>query len=434
MVVQHVNNLPFEQLVTDTLNGKTGGWHGELIERALKSYAETGWPGQKTESWKYTSLNKLASSSFSLTKDFSAVVPEDMVMPLACPRLVLVNGVLNRKLSNIEQLNGDLSLTSLVDIKDHQKSFFDDLFQKEGAKEGLPLTYLNTGILSDAVLLDVAEGSKCVMPLHIISIGSGNGITFAPRLIVNVGEGARVDIIESHVGCSNSIYFSNAVTQIYLSDKSKVGHYKLQNDSRESSHIGLTKAVINEAASYDNFTMSVGGKLSRNEVRAHLKGSGVECCINGAYLGSSDQHIDNTTFIEHRAEGSSSREVFKGVLDDTARGVFQGKILVHREAQKTDGYQMNRAMLLSDKAEIDSKPELEIYADDVRCSHGATVGELEDDLIFYLCARGIDRESARRMLIGAYISDAIDEVKNIDVRASIQNVAENWLKQNLYEK
>ena len=169
-------------------------------------------------------------------------------------------------------------------------------------------------------------------------------------------------------------------------------------------------------------------------MRAHLKGSGVECCINGAYLGSSDQHIDNTTFIDHRAEGSSSREVFKGVLDDTARGVFQGKILVHREAQKTDGYQMNRAMLLSDKAEIDSKPELEIYADDVRCSHGATVGELEDDLIFYLCARGIDRESARRMLIGAYISDAIDEVKNIDVRASIQNVAENWLKQNLYEK
>ena len=434
MALQPVAKLPFEGLIADARSHKLGKWHSKLSERALEQYAEIGWPGPKTESWKYTSLNKIASGTFSLAGEYSALVPEDMIMPLTCPRVVLVNGVLNKELSNLEQLIGNLSITSLVDIEDHQKTFFDDLFKSEESKGDLPLTYLNTAILSDAVMLEITEGSKCELPLHIISIGSGNGITFAPRLIVNVGIGARVDFIESHVGCSDSAYFSNSVTQLYLGDNSEVGHYKLQNDSRDSSHISLTRAVIDDGASYDNFTMSVGAKLSRNEVRAHLKGSGVECCINGAYLGAADQHIDNTTFIEHLAEGSSSREVFKGVLDDTARGVFQGKILVHPEAQKTDGYQMNRAMLLSDKAEIDSKPELEIYADDVRCSHGATVGELEDELIFYLCARGIDRESARRMLIGAYISDAIDEVKNIDIRSSIQSVAENWLKQNLYEK
>ena len=434
MALQQVNKLPFEGLIAAARSHKLGNWHSKLSERASERYTETGWPGPKTESWKYTSLNKLTSGAFTLAEEYSAIVPEDMIMPLICPRIVLVNGVLNKELSNLKQLTGSLSITSLVDIEDHQKIPFDDLFKKEESKEYLPLTYLNTAILSDAVVLEITKGSKCETPLHIISIGSGNGIMFAPRLIINAGNGSKVDIIESHVGCSGSEYFSNAVTQLYLGDKSEVGHYKLQNDSTGSFHIGLTKAVINNGASYDNFTMSVGGKLSRNEVRAHLKGSGVECCINGAYLGAADQHIDNTTFIEHQAEGSSSREVFKGVLDDTARGVFQGKILVHPEAQKTDGYQMNRAMLLSDKAEIDSKPELEIYADDVRCSHGATVGELEDDLIFYLCARGIDRESARRMLIGAYISDAIDEVKNIDIRSSIQSVAENWLKQNLYGK
>ena len=434
MALQQVNKLPFEGLIADARSHKLGDWHSKLSERALELYTETGWPGPKTESWKYTSLNKLASGAFTLAEEYSAIVPEDMIMPLICPRIVLVNGVLNKELSNLKQIIGNLSITSLVDIEDHQKIPFDDLFKNGESKEDLPLTYLNTATLSDAVVLDITKGSKCEMPLHIISIGFGNGIMFAPRLIISAGIGSKVDIIESHVGCSDGAYFSNAVTQLYLGDKSEVGHYKLQNDSRDAFHIGFTKAVINDGASYDNFTMSVGGKLSRNEVRAHLKGSRVECCINGAYLGAADQHIDNTTFIEHQAEGSSSREVFKGVLDDTARGVFQGKILVHPEAQKTDGYQMNRAMLLSDKAEIDSKPELEIYADDVRCSHGATVGELEDDLIFYLCARGIDRESARRMLIGAYISDAIDEVKNIDIRSSIQSVAENWLKQNLYGK
>ena len=213
-----------------------------------------------------------------------------------------------------------------------------------------------------------------------------------------------------------------------MGDKSEVGHYKLQNDSTESFHIGLTKAVINNGASYDNFTMSVGGKLSRNEVRAHLKGSGVECCINGAYLGAADQHIDNTTFIEHQAEGSSSREVFKGVLDDTARGVFQGKILVHSEAQKTDRYQMNRAMLLSDKAEIDSKPELEIYADDVKCAHGSTTGQLDDNAIFYMRSRGIDLPTAHLLLINGFAAEALKIISDGNINKYVNDRLSYWLE------
>ena len=426
MALQQVNKLPFEGLIAAARSHKLGNWHSKLSERASERYTETGWPGPKTESWKYTSLNKLTSGAFTLAEEYSAIVPEDMIMPFICPRIVLVNGVLNKELSNLKQLTGSLSITSLVDIEDHQKIPFDDLFKKEESKEYLPLTYLNTAILSDAVVLEITKGSKCETPLHIISIGSGNGIMFAPRLIINAGNGSKVDIIESHVGCSGSEYFSNAVTQLYLGDKSEVGHYKLQNDNTESFHIGLTKAVINNGASYDNFTMSVGGKLSRNEVRAHLKGSGVECCINGAYLGAADQHIDNTTFIEHQAEGSSSREVFKGVLGDTARGVFQGKILVHPEAQKTDGYQMNRAMLLSDKAEIDSKPELEIYADDVKCSHGSTSGSIDLNSIHYLKSRGIPEKEAYQMLINGFLCEILEKLSEGKIK--------NFLKEKLEDQ
>ena len=434
MNIQQSSKLPFEELIAESFEGVTGDWHHELCKRGFQNYVDVGWPGAKNESWKYTNLNKLGSHSFSIAKDYSAAIPEDMIIPLDCPRLVLVNGVFNSELSDQKLLPEGIALTPLANLSDHQKTFFDDLRLGKEIKYALPLASLNTAMFSDALVLELAEGTELSSPIHIISIGSGSQITFAPRIVVNVGKGAKLDVIESHVGASSGMYFSNSVVQFNLQDGAKVGHYKLQNESNESFHISLTKVLIKERAIYDNFTISLGGILSRNEIQAHITGSGAECCVNGTYLGAGSQHIDNTTLIEHIAEGSCSREVFKGVLGDTARGVFQGKILVHPDAQKTDGYQMNRAMLLSDQAEINSKPELEIYADDVRCSHGATVGELEEEHIFYLCARGIGRERARRMLIGAYISDAIDEIKNTGIRSSIQGVAENWLKHNLYEK
>lgn len=434
MNIQQSSKLPFEELIAGSFKDGTGDWHHELCKRAFQKYVDVGWPGVKNESWKYTNLNKLGSHSFSIAKDHSTTIPEDMIIPLDCPRLVLVNGVFNSELSNQKLLNDGLTLTLLANVNDYQKTFFDNLGSGKEIKDELPLASLNTAMFSDALVLELAEGIELSSPIHIISIGSGCQITFAPRILVNVGKGGKLDVIESHVGDSSGMYFSNSVVQFNLQDDAKVGHYKLQNESKESFHISLTKVLIKERASYDNFTISLGGILSRNEIQAHIAGSGAECCVNGTYLGLENQHIDNTTFIEHISEGSCSREVFKGVLGDKARGVFQGKILVHPDAQKTDGYQMNRAMLLSDQAEIDSKPELEIYADDVRCSHGATVGELEEEHIFYLCARGIGRERARRMLIGAYINDAIDEIKNADIRSSIQGVAENWLKHNLHEK
>ena len=425
--------LPFKKLIQEVDENNGGDWLRELNKRALQRYENVGWPGAKTESWKYTNLNNLASAPFSLATDYAASVPEDMVLPIDCPRLVIINGMLNEDLSDIDALAGGVSMNRLADIKEHQKSLFDDVIEESGSTDGLPLANLNTAMFSDAVFLEITEGSIIKAPLHIISVGFGADVSFAPRVFISVGKGSEINILESHVGCLGSSYFSNSVTQLNLQSNSRVGHYRLQNETNKSYHIGLTKAVISDNAIYDNFTLNLGGLLSRNEIRTLLAGSNIDCCLNGAYLGLGNQHIDNTTFIEHLAEGSRSREVYKGVLAGKARGVFQGKILVHAEAQKTDGYQMNRAMLLSDQAEIDSKPELEIYADDVRCSHGATVGELEEDHIFYLCARGIDRESARRMLVGAYVNEVIEEVKDVDVRCAIQSVAEKWLKLNLYE-
>ena len=253
--------------------------------------------------------------------------------------------------------------------------------------------------MSDVLFIEIRPGWQSDVPLHIVSIGCGDHVGFSSKIFVSAGENCHLDIVESHAGEHGSTYFSSCVSNIDIKAGAS-SHYKLQNDTNTSTHLALTQTNIEADAAYDNFVMSVGGILSRNGFVLYSC-SGVECCINGAYLGTSNQHIDNTTFIEHAAEGSRSREVYKGVLADRAKGVFQGKIFVHPEAQKTDGYQMNRALLLSDKAEIDSKPELEIYADDVRCSHGATVGELEEEHL-YLKARGINAESARRLLVEVY--------------------------------
>ena len=250
-------------------------------------------------------------------------------------------------------------------------------------------------------------------------------VSFHPRHLIVVGVGSVATIVESHVG--DGTYFTNSVNEISVGDGAVLNHYKLQNDGSEAYHLAANLVRIGDRAVYDSFVLQVGGKLARNEVRTEL-GERVECRLNGAYLGRGEQHIDNTTFVDHAAPNSSSREVYKGVLDESARGVFQGKILVRQDSQKTDGHQLNKTLLLSQGTEIDSKPELEIYADDVKCSHGATTGELEEEQLFYLRARGINLEMARGMLVAAFVGEALAEMQVDAPRAAFQAVVDDWLE------
>ncbi|MBT5107066.1 MAG: Fe-S cluster assembly protein SufD, partial [Rhodospirillaceae bacterium] len=230
---------------------------------------------------------------------------------------------------------------------------------------------------------------------------------------------------ESHVG--EGAYFSNGVAEFAVGDDAVLNHYKIQDESDEAYHIADSTLRLEDRSTYDGFVYQAGGLLARNEIHASLGGEHIECRANGAYLGGGKQHIDNTVFIDHAKPGSRSREVYKGVLDNDARAVFQGKILVRKDAQKTDGFQLNKALLLSRGAEIDSKPELEIYADDVKCSHGATVGELDADALFYLRTRGIDEAAARNLLISAFVTEAIEEIQSQAVRDALSDLVRGKL-------
>ncbi|MDG2286124.1 MAG: Fe-S cluster assembly protein SufD [Alphaproteobacteria bacterium] len=425
---------PFDELIAGAKSraGEAGdNWLVDLNARARTRFATAGWPHARSEPWKYTNLNALAAAEFSLASTNDGVVPEDRVLASDAPRVVLVNGVLNPSLSNLDQLPKGASLTRLADAGEADRAGLMALLAEESSTDGLPLAALNAATLSDALILDFADGSAPETPVHLISIGASENAAFAPRVVIRAGKDCYADVIESHVGAGAEVYFSNIVTQVTVAEGARLGHYRVQNEAAGAFHIALTVAEVAEGAVYDNFVLSLGARLARNEIRGEITGARVEYRINGAYMAAGSQHHDNTTFIDHAAAGSRSREVYKGVLAGSSRGVFQGKILVRRDAQQTDGYQMNRGMLMSDRAEIDSKPELEIYADDVRCSHGATVGELEEEHLFYLQARGVDRETARRLLVAAYIDDAINEIQSEPMRDAMQTLASVWLENNL---
>ena len=433
----HAKLPPFDGLIdaaASQASSRGADWLIALNGRARRRYAASGWPHAKTESWKYTNLNALASATFGLAPDVVAAVPTDRVLPIDGPRVVLVNGILHPDLSDLDGLGEGITLRCLSALDAADQSVVGDILEETTSTDGLPLAALSTAVIADALVLDIADGVVAEKPVHVISIGAGANIGFAPRLLIRAGKDSVAEVIESHVGSdgeSGAVYFSNGVTQVTLARGARLGHYKLQNEATGAFHIALAAVEVAEGATYDSFVLSMGARLARHEIRGRIGGAHVEYRVNGAYMATGSQHIDNTTFIEHAAPGSRSREVYKGVLAGASRGVFQGKILVQPIAQKTDGYQMNRAMLLSDKAEINAKPELEIYADDVRCSHGATVGELDEEQLFYLRARGLDRAAARRLLVAAYIDDAIDEIQSEAVRDAMKQRAAGWLSETL---
>lgn len=420
--------VPFTESFDVALPGDGTDWLDRLRAEARDAYRRDGLPTPRTEAWKYTNLRRLARIGFvpeeaGNTLDLAAI-PDGIAVLDDAYTAVFVNGRFSSALSSLEDLPNGVEAVSLA------KKLTDDPASLEGQfgdMDGLPLASLNTGLIADGLFLKLSDGAVLDKPLHLVSIGrtDGEAVSFHPRHLIQAGAGSIATIVESHVG--DGAYFSNGVTEITVGAGAVLNHYKLQNEGMDAFHLSANLVRIADRAVYDGFVLQVGAKLARNEIRS-LLGERVECRLNGAYLACGEQHIDNTTFIDHAAPNSSSREVYKGVLDETARGVFQGKILVRKDSQKTDGHQLNKTLLLSHGTEIDTKPELEIYADDVKCSHGATTGELEEEPLFYLRARGIDPETARGMLVAAFVGEALDEMQAEGPRTAFQSVVDGWLE------
>lgn len=408
------------------LPGTALHWLQALRDNSLAAFDQSGLPTVRDERWKYTNLNRLRRAGFvpaPLTAPGAIeTLPVGQALDIEAHKIVLVNGALNPALSDLDRLPEGVTLDG-TDTLPLEK------FSRLLDYERTPVAALNTAAFTDAVCLYIRENALIEKPIHLISLGgrASDPVVSHPRFLIDSGAGSRATILESHIGLGGESYFSNVVTEIGLGHGAVLQHYKLQNEQPNATHIAAAEVQLSEGSSYENFVLTLGAALSRNEINVEIMGPHAECRLFGGYLLKGKQHGDHTTAIDHAAPESRSREVYKGVLDDDARGVFQGKILVRKDSQKTDGHQLNQALLLSRGSEIDSKPELEIYADDVKCSHGATAGELDEDALFYLQARGIDKATARNLLIAAFLHSALEEVSSPAVQDAMSGIMSRWL-------
>ena len=397
------------------LPGGRTPWVAALRSEAAEHFAAAGLPSRKLEAWRYTDLGAIAQAGF--TEALTLVREEPALPPMRAPyRAVFVDGRFAAGLSVLPEW-----CRPLAAHLNEAEGWLGALAQK------LPVVSLNTMLFEDGLLLDLPEGTDGGA-LELLSFASHaeRPIAFHPRHLIRIGEGASLTLIETSLGPNGASYLHNPVFEIAVARDATLSHIRIQREGRAGFQLSTVLAAVQAGGTYDNFTLNAGAKLVRNEIHTALLGPKAACHMNGAQLAGDGQHADTTTFLDHAAPDCASRQTYKTVLAGKSRGVFQGKILVRQVAQRTDGYQMNQALLLSEDAEIDAKPQLEIYADDVKCSHGATVGALDEAQLFYLRARGIPAETARAMLVQAFLVEAIEGVTHPLAQAALAEATDGW--------
>jgi len=411
------------------LPGADHGWVADLRDRAVSAFADHGLPTRRMETWKYTDLRSLHLA------DFSPAPISDVSASLIAPHkleggfvAVYVDGVLAENLSELDDLPEGLKLASLADALTagdeglgHELGNIADLAQPGFAA-------LNTALMRDGAICRVDKGATLDKPLQLLFVTTdGSAAETHLRNLVVMGENSRATLLQSYVSLGPSTGFCDVVTETILGQGAILRHITQQDQSATAWHMGLIAVKLGCDSTFDSFVLSTGARLARNEIRVRLDGPGADCTLNGIALVRGRQHCDNSTDIDHAKGQCRSSQLYKNVLDDRARSVFQGRIHVAPDAQKTDAHQMNRNLLLSRNAQADSKPELIIHADDVKCGHGSTVGDLDQDAIFYLRSRGIDAVTARNLMVRGFAAEMIDELPDDAIRAHLDAAITGWI-------
>jgi Fe-S cluster assembly protein SufD len=402
------------------LPGARLDWVQQLREQAAESFRAQGFPTRRVEAWHYTDLRQITDAGFD--EPLSILGEADALpAPHGAWRAVFQDGRFRDDLSSLDA--APFAAASLAVGLGTQEGRLGALARPAAE----PMAALNTMLFEDGLVVTVPAGIAGGV-LDLLSLGSATDrpAAFHPRHLIRLEAGASLTIIETATGPAQARYLHNPVYEIEVGEGATLTHVRLQQEAPRAFQLGTIYARVAAGATYDNFTLNAGGKLVRNEIHASLDGPKATCHMNGAQLLRDGQHADTTTVLDHAAPDCASRQTYKTVLSGRSRGVFQGRIHVHQVAQRTDGYQMNQALLLSPEAEIDSKPQLEIYADDVKCSHGATVGEIDANQLFYLRARGIPEPKARSMLVEAFLAEAVEVVQEDTARAALEAAVSGW--------
>jgi Fe-S cluster assembly protein SufD len=413
-------------------------WLPPLRQAGLASFAQAGFPTLHDEDWRFTNVAPIAKLNFQLAGAVTVngaetrALDESVFAALPGHRLVFVNGFFSAKLSRIKPVTGGVRIENLSAALAQDAALVEQHLGKYAHPTGNAFAALNQALFSDGAFIFVPQDVAVAEPVQLIYISSAkhNGETILPRNLVIAEANSRLTVVESYISTGNVAYFTNAVTEILAGDHAAVEHVKVQDEAADAYHIATIAGEFGRASNVSVHSFALGAKISRNNIRTKLAGEGLECVLNGLYLTKDEQLADHHMIVEHAQPHCASHEYFNGILDDKSKGVFHGRIYVHPVAQKTDAKQTNKNLLLSDDATADTKPQLEIYADDVKCTHGATIGQLNAESIFYLRTRGIGTDMARQMLIHAFAGEIIERIKCEPARAVIDKLVWDRLEAN----
>lgn len=401
------------------LNGLSSHPISKFRKNAFLQLQSERFPTRRDEDWKYTNVGPILKTSYQHGTEAnidSAQLDEYLFEDLEVVKIVFVNGILDKSLSTLEDIPSGASLTSLEDaLNDENKTeVVNSLLAQKSGTEVNTFLPMNQAFAKHGYLIEAEKNMDVKKPFHFIYINTKSDEShFAhPQMFINGNTSSRVTVIESfHSTDPEAVYFNNSANYIHVGKNAKVDHYKLQYESKSAFQINNTIVTQGRDSEYSHYGVDLGGKIVRNNLSSQLLDSGTQTNYYGVYLGLDKQHIDNQTYIDHAMPHCESNELYKGILTDKARGVFNGKVLVRQDAQKTNAFQQNSSLVLSNDAVMDAKPQLEIYADDVKCSHGATIGQLDDNSVFYLKSRGLNDEAARNLLQKAFLGDVVNHFK-----------------------
>jgi len=411
------------------------GAFGAVRRAAMDRFVEMGFPTMRQEDWRFTNTAPIVRTPFQLATrngaTLDAGVLAEHILDGTWPRLVFVNGYFSAGLSSVSDLPGSIQVASIADVTAGDGPTIEDHLARYADYETHPFTAMNTAFSSDGAVIRVPEGTALDRPVHVlyVSVPGAEPQVSHPRGLIIAEAGSQLTVIESYLGIESgpgaAAYFTNGVTEIVVGDNATIDHYKVVREKPDSYHVGTTHIRQTRDSTVTSHVVTLGGALVRNDVTAVLDGEGAYCTLNGLYVMRDRSHVDNHLCVEHAKPHGDSRQFYKGVLDDHARAVFSGRINVHKDAQKTDAKQTNMNLLLSDNAQVHTKPQLEIFADDVKCTHGATIGQIDEQAIFYLQSRGIDETTARSVLLFAFVNESLERVRPEPLR--------NQLREALYE-
>jgi Fe-S cluster assembly protein SufD len=412
-------------------NGGGGGpaWLQTMRRSAINRFSALGFPTPKHEDWHYTSVAPIVESDFHVFREPSGYVSPEDIAPFTFgasdwPTIVFVNGRFAPELSCLDGLPAGVRVLSLERAWPDESALLERHLTKVAPYDQNPFTALNTAFMYDGAVVVFAKDTVTETPIHLLYVADANAakVVAHPRNLVVAEPHSKGTVIESYVSLGDPRYFTNAVTEVSVAEGATVQHYKIQRESERAYHVGTVEAWQGRDSHLVSFSFATGAALSRTNIYTTLDGEGCGATLNGLYMVDGEQHCDHQTRIEHAQPNCFSREVYKGILDGASRGVFNGKVYVHPIAQKTDGKQSNNNLILSDRAHVDTKPQLEIFADDVKCTHGATVGRIDEMALFYMKSRGIDAETSRKLLTYAFAADVLETLEVEAVKNGLEEL------------